>query len=364
MQIKKYIADNYNEALIQIKKEMGEDALILTTRSIRKPSDWGGKGASQVEITAAIDSSVGNHVVDEPEVKTLDTAFELPGFEDEVEPDVKSLLFSLLSQTERAQSLGLKSHQLELFAHLAENGVNERVIAKILAKSSATHEGSDRSLAKSQLMETMKRVIVCRGGIEISEGQPPKKVVLVGPTGAGKTTTIAKIAADLVYRQQKKVALVSLDTFRVGGIEQLRIYGDIMKIPVEAAQDRAGLEECVRRHSDKDVILIDTMGRCHKDRAYSAQLLDIFKGQGEVETHLVLSVGSHEKQFAESYKQFSPLGINRILFTKLDEGINYGSMLNFSLRSRLPFSYFTTGQRVPEDIEVAARDKVISLIFN
>ncbi len=363
MQIKKYIADNYNEALSDIKREMGEDALILTTRSIREQSDWDGKSASKVEITVAVDSSA-NIVESEPEVKEADTTFELSDFDETVEPDMKSLLYSMLSRTERAQSLGLKSHHLELFSHLSENGVNEKIIAKVLAKSPAPDEAGGSSSARTLLRETMKRVIVCRGGIEVSSNQLPKKVVLVGPTGAGKTTTIAKIAADLVYRQQMKVALVSLDTFRVGGIEQLKIYGDIMKISVEAAQDRAELEECVHRHSDKDVILIDTMGRCHRDHAYSAQLSEVFSGLGEVETHLVLSVGSHEKQFIESYKQFSSLGINRVLFTKLDEGLNYGSMLNFSLRSRLPFSYFTTGQRVPEDIEVAAGDKVISLIFN
>ena len=183
-------------------------------------------------------------------------------------------------------------------------------------------------------------------------------------TGAGQTTTISKIAADLIYRQKKKVALVSLDTFRVGGIEQLQIYGDIMGIPVETAQDNSGLEECVKRHSDKDVILIDTMGRCHKDHDYSAQLSKIFEGLDEIETHLVLSAVSNEKQFMKSYKQFSPLEINRVLFTKIDEGLNFGSVVNFSLRTRLPLSYLTTGQRVPEDIEVAVQDRVIRLIFN
>jgi flagellar biosynthesis protein FlhF len=90
----------------------------------------------------------------------------------------------------------------------------------------------------------------------------------------------------------------------------------------------------------------------------------VFEGLGEMETHLVLSVVSNEKQFMESYKQFSPLGVNRVLFTKIDEGLNFGSMVNFSLRTRLPFSYLTTGQRVPEDIEIAVQDKVIRLIFN
>ena len=362
MQIKKYIADNYSSALARIKQEMGNDALILTTRSIREKSDWDGRSASKVEITAAIDSSATNFK-NATKVKVSETNFKLPDFDEEFEPDVKLLLYSLLSQTERAQSLGLKSHQLELFSHLAANGVNEKIIAKIFSK--LTDDAPNNVVStKAQLIKIMRRLIICSGGIEIPKGQSPKKVVLIGPTGAGKTTTIAKIAADLVYRQQKKVALISLDTFRVGGIEQLGIYGDIMKIPVEAAQSQIELEESVRRHSNKDVILVDTMGRSHKDRTYSVQLSEVFEKIGEIETHLVLSMGSNEKQFLESYKQFSSFGINRVLFTKLDEGVNFGAMFNFSLRSRLPLSYFTTGQRVPEDIEVAEREKVIRLIFN
>ena len=183
MQIKKYIADNYSKALGRIKQEMGDDALILTTRSIRGQSDWGGRGASKVEITAAIDSSA-NNLKSEPEVKVSETNFKLSDFDEEVEPDTKSLLYSLLSQTERAQSLGLKSHQMELFSHLAANGVNEKIIAKIFSKSSIADNGNDPSSIRTQLAETMKRLIVCRGGIETSNGQPSKKVVFVGPTGS------------------------------------------------------------------------------------------------------------------------------------------------------------------------------------
>ena len=361
MQIKKYVADNYSEALASIKQEMGSDALIMTTRSIRDHSGWNGGKASKVEITAAIDSATDN-VETGVKVKTSETAFEVPSFSSEFEPDMKSLMYSLLSQTERAKSLGIKSPQLDLFSKLVENGLDEKIIAKVLSKVSPLNDSS--GALKGEFVKTMKRLIVCRGGVETSNASSPKKVVLVGPTGAGKTTTISKIAADLMYRQKKKVALISLDTFRVGGIEQLQIYGDIMGIPVETAQDRLSFEECMKRHSDKDVVLIDTMGRCHKDHSYSTQLSEVFEGLDEVETHLVLSLGSNEKQFMKSHKQFSPLGINRVLFTKIDEGLNFGSILNFSLRTRLPLSYFTTGQRVPEDIEVATQNRVIRLIFN
>ena len=361
MQIKKYIADNYSEALTCIKREMGSDALILKTRSIRGHSELSGGKASKVEITAAIDTAIGN-IENKTKSIASKTVFDLPDFDDEVKPDIKSLMYSLLSQTERAQSLGIKSHQLDLFSQLTENGLNEKIISKIFSKISLS---SDNAVYfKDEFIKIMKRLIVCQGEIKISDGSVPKKVVLLGPTGAGKTTTVSKIAADLIYRQKKKVALVSLDTFRVGGIEQLQIYGDIMNIPVETAQDRLGLEECMKRHSDKDIVLIDTMGRCHKDHNYSTQLSEVFEGLDEVETHLVLSVGSNEKLFMESYKQFSPLGIDRVLFTKIDEGLSFGSMINFSLRTRLPLSYLTAGQRVPEDIEVATQDRLIRLIFN
>ena len=361
MQIKKYVADNYSEALASIKQEMGSDALIMTTRSIRDHSEWNGGKASKVEITAAIDSAT-NNVETGIKVKASETAFEVPSSSNEFEPDMKSLMYSLLSQTERAKALGVKSSQLDLFSKLVENGLDEKIIAKIFSKVPFLNDNSNA--LKGEFVKAMKRLILCRGGIKASKSSSPKKVVLVGPTGAGKTTTISKIAADLIYRQKKTVALISLDTFRVGGIEQLQIYGDIMGIPVETAQDRLSFEECVTRHSDKDVVLIDTMGRCHKDHSYSTQLSEVFEGLDEVEIHLVLSLGTNEKQVMKSYKQFSPLGINRVLFTKVDEGLSFGSILNFSLRTRLPLSYFTTGQRVPEDIEVAVQNRVIRLIFN
>lgn len=113
-------------------------------------------------------------------------------------------------------------------------------------------------------------------------------VVFVGPTGVGKMTTIAKVAADYAIRKNKKVALVSLDTYRLGAVDQLQIYGDIMQLPVEVAGGKNELCEIVNKHSDKYLILIDTTGRSHRDKDYSRQLKEIFDAVGGVETHLVL----------------------------------------------------------------------------
>jgi flagellar biosynthesis protein FlhF len=358
MRIKKILAENYSEALTRVKNELGEDALIISTRSLESGPR---ENTERVEITAAIEPSEESEYVRGEGMVASPKSLQF--HEDDL--DLKALIFNLLTRTERAQSLGLKSHQLEAYSQLVEGGLSEQLASKIIEKASA-RELADKlgPQSESQVIKSlMKRVLLCNGEIKLNE-KKTKKVVFVGPTGAGKTTTIAKLAADFTFRQKKKIALATLDTYRMGAVDQLRIYGDIMKIPVEMAETRGELQAIVKKHADKDLLLIDTTGKSPRETAYSGQLKMMLEDLGDVETQLVLSVTAQEKIFQESVKQFSQLGIDRVLFTKLDEGMSFGSLFNFSLRTRIPFSYFTMGQRVPEDIEVANREKVIKLIFN
>ncbi len=354
MRIKKFTANNYADALEQVKRELGDDALIMNTRSIRPPNSplSSRNVASKVEITAAVEFK-------ESAVSTLDEDLNL-GEENRL--DMKSLIFNLLSEKGQAQTLGLKPNQFETYSHLVESGLDENLASKILKKSKGKSDEKPEK-EKLRVMNLMKKVIPFEGEINL-QVDCPKLVAFVGPTGVGKTTTIAKVAADYAIRKNKKVALVSLDTYRLGAVDQLQIYGDIMKLPVEVAGGKNELREIVSRHSDKDLILIDTTGRSHRDKDYSRQLKEIFDAVGGVETHLVLSVTAQEKLFSTTFQQFSPIGVDRVLFTKLDEGLSFGPLFNFSVRSRVPLSYFTVGQNVPEDLEIAAPDKVISLIFN
>ncbi len=353
MRIKKFTANSYTDALEQVKNELGDDALIMNTRSIKPDSPLSSQNAAtKVEITAAVEFK-------EPVVSNFTEELQL---DKENGLDIKSLIFNLLSENSQAQTLGLKSSQFEIYSHLVENGLDERLASKILIKAKAETD-ADPSKEKMRAMDLMQKIIPFKGEINL-KNEGPKIVAFVGPTGVGKTTTIAKIAADYAIRQNKKIALVSLDTYRLGAVNQLEIYGDIMQLPVEIAEGSKELREIVKKHSDKDLILIDTIGRSHRDKDYSQQLKKIFTGVGGVETHLVLSVTAQEKQFASTYQQFLPLGVDRVLFTKLDEGLSFGPIFNFSVRNRIPLSYFTMGQNVPEDLEIAVPDKVISLIFN
>lgn len=373
MQIKKFTANSYAEAVDLVKKELGDEALILSTRTIPAPKGFRAyKEQAQVEVTAAIDPSekskpqaVEQVVV--PGEKNVSPAKELL-FEESEDLNIKSLMFSLLSQTDKARAMGLKDHQLPLYQKLVESGISERLAGKIFeklnSKSIISHEGANATQDKKSLVDLMERMVLCQGAISL-EKRVPKLLALVGPTGAGKTTTIAKLAARYALKEGKKVAMVSLDTYRIGAIEQLRVYGDIMKLPVEVASGAEDFRKCIAKHSDKDLVLIDTTGRSHKDHTYPTRLKEIFKSAGKkVETHLVLNVTAQEKLFDESHKQFSSLELDRVLLTKVDEGVSFGPLFSFSLKTRIPFSYLTTGQRVPEDIEEADREKVIRLIFN
>jgi flagellar biosynthesis protein FlhF len=351
MRIKKFTAKNYADALEQVKQELGEDALIMSTRSIKPESPLSSHSvANKVEITAAIEFKEQVSVEEELDLNEGDGL------------DMKSLIFNLLSEKGQYQTLGLKSSQFETYSHLVENGLDEQLASKILKKSISEND-EKTAKEKVRVKNLMKKVIPFEGEINLGN-DGPKIVAFVGPTGVGKTTTIAKVTADYAIRKNKKVALVSLDTYRLGAVDQLQIYGDIMQVPVEVAGCKEELGEIVNEHSDKDLILIDTTGRSHRDKDYSRQLKAIFDAVGGVETHLVLSVTAQEKLFSTTYQQFLPIGVDRVLFTKLDEGLNFGSLFNFSVRNRVPLSYFTSGQNVPEDLEVATPDKVISLIFN
>ena len=365
MLIKKILADNYSTALCQVRNELGEDALILETRSVRDYNESTGKTGG-VEITAAVERkesasscNAGTSRDEESSIAVLDWE---PEYKDK---DFKSLVMTLLKQSDKARCMGLKDYQLPQFKKLIDSGVNEFLAVKILEKLDVlkNRPDSESQPENISLESFMGRFLDCKGAIQLSPGSP-KVVAFVGPTGVGKTTTIAKLAAQFTYSESKKVAIFSLDTYRMGAVEQLRMYGEIMDVPVEVCADRSEFKRAMNAHSDKDAIFVDTTGKSHSDHVYPAQLKYMLKDTESMETHLVLSAAAQEKSCMESLRQFSPLGIDRVLFTKLDEGTSFGPLFNFSVKSRMPLSYFTTGQRVPEDIEIARQGRVISLILN
>jgi flagellar biosynthesis protein FlhF len=179
----------------------------------------------------------------------------------------------------------------------------------------------------------------------------------------GKTTTLAKLAAYFASKACKRVAILTNDSYRIAATEQLKLYGKIMELPVELVESSRELEEALRRLQDVDLILIDTAGRSHRDRFQIQELKRLFDGF-PVTKHLVLTCHTKERDLEEIVARFRCLGVDRLLFTKLDEATTFGTILNLVFSTALPLSYLTIGQKVPEDIREATSKIISDLIFS
>jgi flagellar biosynthesis protein FlhF len=215
---------------------------------------------------------------------------------------------------------------------------------------------------KARLFKEMMRLIKTSGPVKTG-GKGSKVAAFVGPTGVGKTTTVAKLAAELSLNQKKEVALLTLDTYRIAAVEQLKVYSNIIDIPISVARDREEFHDALQLYGDKDIVLIDTAGRSRKDEKQMKELMDYLSGDIPVEVHLVLSSTDQEEILFSNIKRFHPLSVNSLIFTKIDEANSFGMLFNIAVKTNKPISYFTTGQKVPEDIEVATAEKTVDLIF-
>jgi flagellar biosynthesis protein FlhF len=189
----------------------------------------------------------------------------------------------------------------------------------------------------------------------------PLTIALIGPTGVGKTTTTAKLAAGFKLNEGKRVGLITIDTYRIAAVEQLRTYAQIIDVPVEVVKTSAEMREAVQRLRDRDVILIDTAGRCPKDEQRLEALRELLAPARSHETHLVLSSASARRVMLDAMDRFERLGYDRVLFTKLDEAVTVGVMFSVMRRVNRRLSYITTGQEVPHRIEAATPRRLAEL---
>jgi len=193
--------------------------------------------------------------------------------------------------------------------------------------------------------------------------QTGRVIALIGPTGVGKTTTIAKLAANFKLREHKKVGLITIDTYRIAAVDQLRTYAEIIDIPLQTVLTAGELAQTVNAMRHLDVVLIDTAGRSQNDRLRLSQLRSFLEAAGADEVHLVVSANANRKCAINTLERFIPLGANRVIMTKLDEAATFGSILNVAMAGKLALSYVTAGQDVPEDIVIADPHRVASWIM-
>ena len=249
-----------------------------------------------------------------------------------------------------------------LSRELAFTGVSTELIRKIVDTLNTLPLQSGNQTVKGRLGETLGRLIKFAGTLKLKKNSP-RIIALVGPTGVGKTTTTAKLAAMYALNKGNKVALITMDIFRVGAVEQLKTYSRIMGIPLEVASTPKELEKAVEKHSSCDLIVIDTAGRSHKDKEKLDEMKNFLEDKIPMEVYLCLSATTKDRELEEILKRFKIFQISKVVFTKIDECESFGNMVNLLMKDNLQIAYFTTGQRVPEDIEIATPAKLADMIF-
>ena len=249
-----------------------------------------------------------------------------------------------------------------LARELAASGVSTELIRKIVDTLNTLPLESGSQTVKGRLGETLGRLIKFAGTLKLKKNSP-RIIALVGPTGVGKTTTTAKLAAMYALNRGNKVALITMDIFRVGAVEQLKTYSRIMGIPLEVASTPKELEKAVEKHSACDLIFIDTAGRSHKDKEKLDEMKNFLEDKIPMEVYLCLSATTKDRELEEILNRFRVFQISKVVFTKIDECESVGNMVNLLMKDNLQIAYFTTGQRVPEDIEIATPAKLADMIF-
>lgn len=249
--------------------------------------------------------------------------------------------------------------------HLAGQEILPEIVESIVQEIEAQAESADEPVTFEFALRNAKdRLRILLGANARKTMSPDTRIVhFVGPTGVGKTTTIAKLAAEQVLKQKRKVGFITSDTYRIAAVEQLKTYASILGVPLEVVFSPLDLKKAFEQMKDRDIIFMDTAGRNFRNGMYVSELNALLQTGGTSETYLVLSLTSKYKDMKAIAEQFSGFKLDKVLFTKRDETETFGSIVNLLHDFPLELSYFTNGQNVPEDVSVAEENEIIDLIL-
>lgn len=391
MLIKRYIVNNMNEAMVRIRYELGSNAIIISQRKVRKPGIKGLFGSKMIEVTAAVENSekpqslnvnknnalqnkVQEILKNKPVQRKSEVSnIEVPKQRTVIEEKKEASAFKKdnIETSELIKEMKDMKNIIEKMAHkedIIEISESEKQITKILEDNDYDNDVIQWMVAEyknkfddndENYIDNLKSII--RDKIDIENVEINGKMILVGPTGVGKTTTIAKLAGKLALIDKKKVGLITIDTYRIGAVEQLKTYAEIMNIPFKVVITLKDMDEAMEEFKDCDVILIDTTGRSSKNTMQISELRAFVDKVKTDNISLVISSTTKNRDIEPIINGFKSLNYRNVIITKLDETTVYGSIINILFKCNKPVKFFTIGQNVPDDIKLLSKEKIIDL---
>jgi flagellar biosynthesis protein FlhF len=418
MNLQTFKAPTMAEALTQVKSAMGGDAVILHTRTFQTRYWLGLRRREMVEITAGKGFNVGergrrqqaaarpvesrpagglaaytrnagstpgaiarpvptNRDLPAPQprnaVENSRAILETPGANSAVilgltneMASLKTMVKDLVTHTRSQKAPQVPEDLFDYYMQLIENQVADELatdIIRTIQKSVRPEQYSNGEIMREKIAEQLEKLVPTTGPIKRTKTVGPHVVALIGPTGVGKTTTIAKLAANLKLREKHRVGLITLDTYRIAAVDQLKKYADIIGSPLKVVANAEDLTEAMLGMQDCDYILIDTAGRSPNDTMKLNELKSLLAIAEPDEVHLVLSTTNSEECIQLAVSRFGDVRVDKIIFTKLDEAAHVGVVLNVVRKVNKSLSYVTTGQDVPDDIEVGRGRRLAQLIL-
>jgi flagellar biosynthesis protein FlhF len=398
MKIKRYEGPERDlpKLILQAKKDLGEN-MIYDTQTFKKGGMFGIGGQRWVRILAGVEEKSKSNGEDKSPPRQVQRPDVSSKFRDDDirterpvmvnvddSPAIKGILEELRSLKTSIDEIRKKEDEektkpekapaevelkgwFEYLRRILEKSGMDRAVARSLVDGvidiTPESEQDDFDRIKARFVEYVASLAVKQSvDVPITETGKSRIIILIGPTGVGKTTTLAKLAANFALLEEKTVSLITADTYRIAAIDQLRTFAQIIDLPLEVVFSPFELKKAIESQKDKDIILVDTAGRSPLDEEKMTELAELLKNELGAEVHLVLSATTKTGDLKAIAKRFKKAGFDKLIISKIDETVTYGPLLEFILDEIPPLSYLTNGQNVPDDIIFAQQKDLIELI--
>lgn len=380
MIIKKFQAETEKDAIMMAKQEMGNEAVVLNIKTTKQRGIKRLFKKNTVEVTAALEERYTTSTIPVRQVQeTVETApqdeIKKPSAIEEKLNNLQSMIETRLNSREEESSSGEEDVEVKeknvnlafirlVYSQLIDNEVDEKYANMIIGEIESTLK--KEATIDSILSGIYQKIILKLGQpepIELEEGKT-KLLFFVGPTGVGKTTTIAKLASDFKLNRKVKVGMITSDTYRIAAVEQLRTYANILEIPLQVVFTQEEMNNAIMQFRNYDIVFVDTAGRSHKNSEQCDELFHMIKNARideesfEKEVYLVLSAATKYKDLIKISETYDNLEKYKLIFTKIDETSAIGNILNIKLKTGASLAYISNGQAVPDDICTVDMQKI------